>query len=360
MNTERLNFQRRGNYANDVAVFIGRFQPLHIGHCTVIRAALQSAQYVVVVVGSSFAPRNIRNMFTFEERKQMIAAEFPDQIGTRLIVIGIADYPYNDQKWIAAVNDAVYNKAFDNDITNCKVTLIGHNKDHSSYYLKLFPNWGNISVENIGQLNATDVRQSLFDGTYLTTMRSAISPNVDRVISKLLYGDDNFATESWMSLQAEHMMVSAYKKSWEAAPYPPTFVTVDAVVVQSGHVLLVKRGAHPGYGQWALPGGFVNQQETLLQAAIRELREETRLKVPAPVLKGSIKSQATFDDPNRSTRGRTITTAFHFQLTDDLSLPKVKGSDDAADARWVRLDQVDRQQMYEDHYAIIDYFCSLK
>jgi bifunctional NMN adenylyltransferase/nudix hydrolase len=81
-------------------------------------------------------------------------------------------------------------------------------------------------------------------------------------------------------------MIEKYKESWKAAPFPPTFVTVDAVVVQSGHVLLVKRKAMPGAGLWALPGGFLNQEETLLDGAIRELKEETKIKVPVPVLKG--------------------------------------------------------------------------
>ena len=66
-------------------------------------------------------------------------------------------------------------------------------------------------------------------------------------------------------------------------------MTVDAVVVQSGHILLVKRGDMPGKGLWALPGGFLNQEETMLDGAIRELKEETKIKVPVPVLKGSIK-----------------------------------------------------------------------
>ena len=133
--------------------------------------------------------------------------------------------------------------------------------------------------------------------------------------------------------------------------------TVDGVVVHSGHVLLVERGAQPGKGQWALPGGFVRGDERLLDAVIRELREETRLKLPAPVLRGSLRAQEAFDHPERSLRGRTITHAFHFEFQAG-ELPPVKGGDDAAKARWFPLSELRamESQIYEDHFYIIERF----
>jgi bifunctional NMN adenylyltransferase/nudix hydrolase len=150
-------------------------------------------------------------------------------------------------------------------------------------------------------------------------------------------------------------MIKKYKKSWEAAPYAPTFVTTDAVVVQSGHVLLIERGAAPGEGLWALPGGFINQDETIEDAALRELREETKVKVPLPVLRGSIKANRVFDKPDRDPRGRMITHAFLIELPPG-ELPAIKGSDDARHARWVPISDVEEAEMYADHYHIITYF----
>ncbi|MFP3686240.1 NUDIX domain-containing protein, partial [Bacillus sp. SIMBA_026] len=86
-------------------------------------------------------------------------------------------------------------------------------------------------------------------------------------------------------LLEEQQLLDQYRQAWSQAPYPPIFVTVNAVVVQSGHVLLVKRNASPGKGLFALPGGFINPHERLLDACLRELRERLRLKVPEPVLK---------------------------------------------------------------------------
>ena len=102
----------------------------------------------------------------------------------------------------------------------------------------------------------------------------------------------------------------------------------------------------------ALPGGFVNPKERLKDAVIRELREETRIKVPAPVLAGSITKEQIFDDPYRSARGRTITQAFLIELQGD-KLPKVKGGDDAKSAFWVPFAEIKPEMMFEDHYHII-------
>ena len=160
-------------------------------------------------------------------------------------------------------------------------------------------------------------------------------------------------TPHYQYILSEYEHIRTYKKSWAAAPYPPIFVTVDAVVVQSGHVLVVRRGAAPGKGLWAMPGGFVNQDERIRDAVIRELREETGIKVPDPVLRGSIVEQDVFDDPNRSARGRTITHAFLIKLKDDVALPRVKGMDDADKARWIAIADLRREDFFEDHYDII-------
>ena len=340
----------------DALVFIGRFSPFHNGHKAVIEAALEKAEQVVIVVGSSFAARNIRNPFTFEERKAMIEACFTDPKyfsydgaqgrikSTRIHIVPVSDYPYDDNKWVNAIQSIV-----DQAVPHAKdVGLIGHSKDSTSYYLNIFPRWkDHVEVEDVGGINATDIREDMMYGDIKAEMMPLGAYN------KLLQITTD---QEWFGLLVqEYQMVKKYKAAWKAAPFPPTFMTVDAVVVQSGHLLLVKRGDMPGKGLWALPGGFLNQDETMLDGAIRELKEETRIKVPVPVLKGSIRSSKTFDAPNRSARGRTITQAFFIDLGVG-DLPKVKGSDDAEEAFWVPFNQVKQEKMFEDHFAICDYF----
>jgi bifunctional NMN adenylyltransferase/nudix hydrolase len=351
-------------YEFDALVFIGRFQPFHNGHKAVIDEALSRAKEVIVVVGSSFAARNIRNPFTFEERKAMIESVYTDEFNysgaqgriktPRVKVVPVSDYPYDDNKWVAAVQNVVHG-AIAWSADPIRIGLIGHEKDGTSYYLKIFPTWGNVSVPNADGINATDIRKLLFECTSKTfgdiksSMPNAAYENMLDILAKNTW---------WKVLEQEYQMIKKYKDAWKAAPFPPTFMTVDAVVVQSGHILLVKRGDMPGKGLWALPGGFLNQGETMLDGAIRELKEETKIKVPVPVLKGSIRDSKTFDAPNRSARGRTITQAFLIDLGFDEKLPKVKGSDDAEKAFWVPLHEVvaQRDMFFEDHFHIISYF----
>lgn len=330
----------------DALVFIGRFQPFHNGHKAVIDAALEQAKEVVIVVGSSFAARNIRNPFTFDERKAMIKSVFPSD---NVHVVPVSDYPYDDNKWVNAIQ-----KIVDATVPDAKdVGLIGHSKDSTSYYLNIFPRWkDHVEVGDIGGINATDIRKALFEGD--SSVAHQTMPGI--AFTKMQH---SFVSGSWFNtLFDEYAMVKKYKAAWKSAPFPPTFMTVDAVVVQSGHILLVKRGDMPGKGLWALPGGFLNQDETMLDGAIRELKEETKIKVPVPVLKGSVKESKTFDAPNRSSRGRTITQAFLIDLGVG-ELPKVKGADDAEKAFWVPFNKVKQEKLFEDHYHIIDNFINI-
>lgn len=343
-------------------MFIGRFQPFHNGHKAVIDKALENADNVLVLVGSPDQPRSIRNPFTFEERAAMIADSFPFLDRMRLSIEPLPDQPYADDLWVASVQRLVNFMAMKVGAT--RIGLVGFSKDATSYYLKLFPTWGSVNAESstfhnwqtkqTEILGSTFLRELMFTDPAGLVQCDHLMPTMTTCFLKSFV-----SREPFRRLKHEYDHVKEYKASWAAAPYPPTFVCTDAVVVQSGHILLVERGAQPGKGLMALPGGFLGQDETLLDGCIRELREETRLKVPEPVLRGSLVSTRVFDDPNRSTRGRTITHAFLFHLSPQLELPKVKGSDDAAKAKWVPLACVDPMQMFEDHYAIIQRMTSI-
>ncbi len=115
------------------------------------------------------------------------------------------------------------------------------------------------------------------------------------------------------------------------APYPPVFVTVDALLRCQGRVLLIRRGHAPGKGLWALPGGFVEPNDTLWQSCLRELQEETHCTLPEERLRAALRGQQVFDHPQRSLRGRVITQAYFIDLGND-TLPEVLGGDDAAHA----------------------------
>ena len=258
------------------------------------------------------------------------------------------DSIYNDQAWAARIQ-AIVNK---NRCLSGRIGVIGHKKDESSFYLDMFPQWELENVELIEPLNATSVRDLYFRENANMGFLNGVVPN--SVMAML---------EGWMNsperLQVikERVFTEHYKKQFASLPYPPIFVTSDAVVICSGHILMIKRRSEPGKGLWALPGGFVNAatDNSVQDTAIRELREETGIKVPAPVLIGNIKDSKVFDAINRSARGRTITHAFKIMLPDG-PLPKVKGLDDAEKAKWVPIADVKSDQCFEDHFEIISYF----
>lgn len=372
----------------DYAVFIGRFEPFHNAHRRVIDKALQIAGKVVVLVGSSNKPRSTKDPFFFDERKVMIRSAFDARDASRLLFAPLRDFPYSDDRWMREVQQQVAALIVaDNAVMNApapalgrsqdgarpsgdggspprgskgSVCLIGHFKDDSTDYLRMFPQWDLVEAPNHEQRNATELRTLMYEaarepdaskGKWML-VQSAVPEGVHAFLGEFA------KSEPFAQLAREHEFLRGYKAQFAALPYPPVFVTVDAVVVHSGHVLLIQRRAEPGKGLWALPGGFIDQGERLVDACIRELREETRLKLPEPVLRGSIKSERVFDKPDRSARGRTITHGFFFEFPSG-ELPPVKGGDDAAKARWVPLAEFFdhyEPQMFEDHFGIVSAF----
>jgi bifunctional NMN adenylyltransferase/nudix hydrolase len=341
----------------DFVVYIGRFQPFHNGHLATVQFAQSISNRVIVVCGSANQPRTIKNPFTVSERGDMIDQAVQEAGGdvNNVFITAIGDKRSN-QLWVQSVVDAVEDivaKFMDITKDTVKIAIIGHGKDETSFYLDMFPQWDRVEMTNIAGINATQVREEFLTQT-LEGHIGDVPPSTYRWLLNFAKTKPN----DYNMLIAEHAMIASYKQSWAAAPYPPTFVTADAVVVQAGHVLLIKRRSAPGAGLLALAGGFVNQNETIEAAMIRELREETKIKVPEPVLRGNIKAREVYDNPSRSLRGRTITHAFLIELPPG-PLPKVKGSDDAAKAMWVPLSELDETKMFEDHYAIIQHLVGL-
>jgi 8-oxo-dGTP diphosphatase len=129
--------------------------------------------------------------------------------------------------------------------------------------------------------------------------------------------------------------------------YPRPMVTVDAVVFRmnenSTEVLLIQRGHFPFKGMWALPGGFVDMEETLEEAIVRELEEETGLKVV------ELTQLHAYSEIHRDPRGRNISiTFFGLAGSDNTS---IKAGDDAADARWFPIDQM--PELAFDHKKVV-------
>lgn len=335
----------------DFLVFLARMQPYHIGHHHVLQSALKISENVIIVLGSHEKSISHKNPFTTNERIDIIWSALTETEKTRVYFVSQHDHPYNENRWLisvtACVNAIALNKFKADPI---KIGIIGYDKDHSSYYLKKFPYWNLVEVEpykiNDQIVNATDLRYDLYHwGNSISIRDYCVSDQHHDMIM-------NSIQPKLDKLKAEVLYLNKYEGQYGSGP----FLTADAVVTCQNHILVIKRGSGYGENQYALPGGFVNSDERIKNACIRELIEETAIDVPVAELYESIRDNKFYDKPDRDARGRIVTHAYRIVLNNQMELPIVKGSDDAKCAFWMTLDEfkLSRYNWYADHYYIIE------
>lgn len=131
--------------------------------------------------------------------------------------------------------------------------------------------------------------------------------------------------------------------------YPRPAFTCDTVVfagpARARKVLLIQRGAEPFIGCWALPGGFIDEGERPVEAARRELAEETGL-----IWEGPLVPVGAFGDPGRDPRGWNVSAVYLAEI--GLETPTVVGRDDAVAAAWYFTDELPANLAF-DHAEII-------
>lgn len=166
----------------DLLVFIGRFQPFHDGHLAVVRRGLVQATHLLVLIGSAKQPRSLRNPFTAAERSEMIAGCLQPAVRNRMTLAALADVPGDDAAWTRevrqAVSECVRRRFPGRAEADLRIGLVGHSKDSSSYYLRLFPEWGLVNVANHRGICATALRAVYF--------RQARSPAAARQADEFL------------------------------------------------------------------------------------------------------------------------------------------------------------------------------
>lgn len=365
----------------DLLVMILRGRLVHSGHKAVIDTALAQAYNVLLLIGSSNRSRDTNgNEFVAEETHDMLRAIYPtiEEDGGRVSLRFIDDEMHDEQdlRWLMGVQRAVadekacINRWRGSESGTLRIGLIGFSKDQTSYYLKRFPQWSSVNVagyRHAGKIvSATDLRREFFyaekfGSEAVNRIRSRIPENVARYLLDWAFDNHHII----MQLRAQRQFLDDYKKEHQfvgkldkdgrpmGVSYQPSHTTVDAIVIQSGHVLLIRRKLNPGLGKWALPGGFVGEAEYTRDAVIRELKEETKIALSENVLRLAFRQKIVFSDPFRSERGRIVTHAYLFLLNDRIELPKVEGADDADKAVWVPLGELDPKTMHDDHYWII-------
>ncbi len=305
-------------------IFIGRFQPVHQGHIHALGIAASQVDKLYILVGSANQCRSIRNPWTFQERSQMLRTKLRGANINNIEIVPLNDYRYSNTQWMSDVRATA--EHFDMG----KPVLFGHMKEGNDY-LTWFPDWQFKSIEAQYNINATAIRDRMF---------AIEDPDMP------------------VTVRADREFYDKEAKLFANYPFPETlnFNCSDAILECQGHVLLIQRKFAPGRGAWALPGGFRNQRETFLDCAIRELKEETNVRVPEKVLRGSIVKTELFDDPSRSFGIPRNTMAVYMRISPnpDFSLPRANGADDAALCKWIPLvDALNTIEMYDDHKDIL-------
>lgn len=348
---------------HDICVFAMRGRPFGFQHLDNILTGLDQAQSVFVMIGSANEPINFRNPFTAAEVMQMIRGSLTELQNDRVYLIPVEDQD-SDLKWVAEVQRLVRREASHLSLTEPRITLIGHSKDDSSFYLKMFPHWGSINTPLFGNgMSATDIRNTLYE---------ADSPDSALVMDLHLPKGTGVFLRQWINSPEFERMKEEYEfNKAEAAKFPahpyhgPGIAfhpTADLCLFQAGGVVLVRRNGKPGEGLWALPGGHVDPFERCEDCAVREFLQETLALELNPHLEKSdiqsaIREMKLCDNPWRSTRFRTISMAYGGILPGVRRI-EVKGGDDAREARFWNLDEITRDMMFEDHFLIIQHFAN--
>ncbi len=161
-------------------------------------------------------------------------------------------------------------------------------------------------------------------------------------------GGSTQLTDEGIKLIKEYERYNKLFKHVIAHPYIQPSLTVDMILLEEEKILLIKRKNEPFKGYYALPGGFVEYGEKVEDAAIREMQEETSLKVKIKKLVG------VYSDPKRDPRGHTVTIVFEVVRMSG----KLQGKDDASEAKFFSLKSL--PELAFDHRKIIQDYLLLR
>lgn len=285
----------------------GTFQPPSIDEVERLRQLAKENTGVTLVLEGWKASRHLRTPFTAEEREELIRSALGADARKIKFVYAADDFYQVRQR-------------------------VGHEEGHSSF-----------GERELVWTDQTDIRDAF--------LRSGSVTGVP--IENRAWLQDFSQTAAYKNLHHDRLAIDEYRASWSSAPYPPIFVTTDALVTKDDRVLMIRRGHAPGVGQLALPGGFLEVDEPIARGALRELKEETQFDVPGVDLRDRVAAVKVFDEPKRSARGRTITHVYHFALRETDAEPTFKAGDDAAEVFWLQTRDIEETEVFEDHYQII-------
>lgn len=350
-------------------VIVGRCQPFHNGQFHMIKQTLNLAEteeaQTLILVGSSNKSRSLKNPFTYLERRKMIVDNLEDIGATDFHVRPLPDFDYQDDRWLNNLHNIIKDFAKENIKEHHFIPIfVSPDRDDDAQLRNSWKSGGGSVITSSykykgGNLSATMVRELLVEN-YTSDVED--DPTLRAVLP---FYTRKFLDKDKSGVQAlcrEHSEMKHFKNLWKDTPYPVIFQATDAFVIdKEDNVLLIERGGAIGKGKYAMAGGYLEEGLTLEENMKKELLEETNLDLDKHN-HGILKSW-TCDAPDRSGRGRIITTAFMVWLKDDLisDLVDLEAGDDAAHVIHTKLEDIKNGSvdLYSDHAGIINKLCEI-
>ena len=323
-----------------LAVYIGRFQPVHAGHIATMRAVLERGDWLLILLGSAQRSRSWKHPFTASERAGFIRRAL-GPLAARVRFAPLPDRLYDDTHWAKTVRARVAETAA--ELGNPTVVLTGFPKDRTSTYLEWFPEWaaepgGLVCAADGYSINATEARRALFLGEGVLEDFGA-----QEMAAVQDWMKANPDTAAWIAEEARMVerQSQALTRGSVAWGHVIAVPRVEVAIFGARGVLMVRRSASPGKGLWSLPGTQMEDYERASQAVGRVLRD---LGIEShEVIE---QKRAVFDHPDRCDCGWVRSDVFAYTL---LATPRINGSQ----WTWMPLDRLDPTLICDDHVEII-------
>jgi bifunctional NMN adenylyltransferase/nudix hydrolase len=321
-----------------LAIVIGRFQPLHLGHMSLIDKAQKEADKVLILIGSSRQLPDYKNPFSHEERLTLIQDVY--SASTDLIIRPLPDAP-SDDEWISNVIGEVL--SIEEDPT--EVLLLTHEKDEDFYRTTfLFP------VETVKDvpISATIIRHAWYQDTLWT-----VDAFIDSRVLEFLKTHKDLDRLSMEYEDTEGMCEIKTQGHPFGNPMEPVSF---AAIIQGGKLLVGRRGGSRGRGQLGLAGGYVQNDETTMDGCIREVKEELGVDLASLILSNDAQCLAQAVEENMNDLGsRTLGINYLFVLKPDLELEITIDGEETTEFQWLPLDSVlqDKELLFYNHSLIL-------
>ncbi|WGL60243.1 adenylyltransferase/cytidyltransferase family protein [Pigmentibacter sp. JX0631] len=324
----------------EFSVYIGRFQPFHLGHLQSIKFALKYSKKLIIILGGAYSSPSPRGPWNITQRIEMIRSCLTTLEKKKVFFVGIRDRLYCEEKWIQNVQGEVFK------ITNSEsnIAIIGHQKDSSSYYLKIFPQWKFLETGNFKQINATDIRKIYFLKKDLPRIKELVPKSILNYLTKYSKSDDyNFLKNKFKYI--EKNKDSFFNEN-----------VTNVLIFCNQYILLLKSKETLKEGLYSLPEAN-NFNKDFESNALEYLQYEVRINIDKEYFSKSYVSSEFFNYSDRFPLGKQISKTYLFILKSD-NLPVISKARNSSEVIWILLDDLSflENKMYSDHYQIIQKF----